>query len=186
MKVRSIIEALRRLWGPKDTVPLEQDAPPFPATLLRGIRSSDWVKHAPLVAREAFMPSKKASEARAAAGYEPPGSDISINWEDDERALALLREDKANAKFGVARVQQLHLQHTQKVYRDLGVLRWERREIRGERPNPYHGNFVFPDGVPKHVHIAMVGLIAHHARVVAPDAPSDKTSQAPESGGVKD
>lgn len=93
---------------------------------------------------------------------------------------------KANAKFGVARVQQLHLQHTQKVYRDLGVLRWERREIRGERPNPYHGNFVFPDGVPKHVHIAMVGLIAHHARVVAPDAPSDNTSQAPESGGVKD
>ncbi|MGE3670371.1 MAG: hypothetical protein AB7K71_11965 [Polyangiaceae bacterium] len=141
----------------------------MPESLLRGLRKRDFkVPQSDHVSWQAFEPHKDAEANRAAARYEPAGSDLSVNWEDEPEAMAALRRDTTNAQFGVARVMTESLRMLRDGPNGYPQLRWERREI-GHPRNPYHGNIIYPAGVPRHVHKAYANAVAVWARVVPED-----------------
>jgi hypothetical protein len=105
---------------------------PLPASCLRGLRAPGWVYDDGVICSDAFMPDSRTARGRVDGGIE-----TSINWEDDEDAIAELRKSNA-AQHGVAR---LRCEHIEIVDRSRGLLLAERKDS-GDG-NPYHGNIVF-------------------------------------------
>lgn len=112
------------------TEPMEDLASAF----LRGLRKHDWVD-GDRIATEAFVPSHPAEAA-------PGGKEASINWHDDDAALARARRDK-NAQHGLARVE---LGDAMKMLAIAGLedhLKFERRQSPADPENQHHGNIVY-------------------------------------------
>lgn len=141
-----------------------EDSRPLPSTFLRGLRASSCIAPGPVVATEAFTPSKKAQNEREAAGFEPKGADISINWEDTPDALMQIRRNKNNSGHGVARVLLSDLEAVRKTSMFATGLYWERRQI---PDNPYHGNIIYGVELPKHAVKAGAAFLAASAKIVS-------------------
>jgi hypothetical protein len=133
--------------------------------LLRGLRKDDHITPHNLIKSIAFEPQEKSLEARKKENYQPPGHDISINWEDDAGALETLRNDINNAKAGVVRVQY----HALIATLAAGVPELCERlvcERRALPTNAYHGNIVFLEGLEKRERLRLCGYLALQAQLV--------------------
>jgi ABC-type molybdate transport system substrate-binding protein len=117
----------------------------FPAACLRGIRRRDYVKSDKTLSSEVFMPDSRTTATRADKGEE-----TSINWEDktDGSVVRLTLSDKANAAYGVARVQTARLMDLNDKSVSIGAVTYERDPL---EKNPYHGNIVFRSGLDRKV-----------------------------------
>lgn len=165
-RLRWLLAQVRRLFRrsqTEQTTPVR--LPPFPPTLLRGLRSGKVKKGTNEIKADAFDPSEKSLEARRRDGFEPAGHDVSINWEDDSGALPLLQADGKNAEGGVARLKHDAATALFAIPEFKDKIVCERRAIRG---NTYHGNIVFLEGLEKHVRLRACAHLALEAEFIAP------------------
>lgn len=109
---------------------------PLAASCLRGLAKKDHRTERPRVAPKAFLPDPRTARTR-----EDGGEETSINWEDDDGALAQLRSGN-QAHNGVARLERRWIENVAASFGAPGVLFAERRRAEGS-DNPYHGNIVF-------------------------------------------
>lgn len=117
---------------------------PFPPRFLRGLRKGDWL-----------IEGAKGRKAVSAAAFEPDDStakdrddkraETSINWEDDDKAVAFTSA-QPNSQFGVVAVPTEELTRLESRVEIAGTLGHERREANG---NGYHGNLLFDVDCPK-------------------------------------
>lgn len=123
----------------------------FPEKCLRGLRNKEHVSAAGLVTAAAFIPpmDKATLDRREKIGRDR-SFESSVNWADNfGEALRLLYDDDQNSAFGVVECSVGHLL-TARAHGECGQhLLWERDEIRGQRPNPYHGNILFSEKLDK-------------------------------------
>jgi len=159
-RLRTFVRGLRD----RSDVPVLVTRPP--ATFLRGLRSDEFInKKLKQVKAAAFKPHDKSLEERKKANFEPSGHDSSINWEDDVGALELLRNDRSNAKAGVARVPHETLTALLQVGEPVlsTQLVCERRAL---PKNRYHGNIVFLEGLDEAQRLQLCGYLALQAKLV--------------------
>jgi hypothetical protein len=89
------------------------------------------------------MPDTSTGDQRQKRGWEPPGHETSVNWNDDDAAIAHTTKHPTG-RYGAA---QVHLGWLAQLAGHQPGLAWERREVEG---NPYHGNLLFPQTWPKY------------------------------------
>lgn len=79
-------------------------------------------------------------------------NEISISWEDDDKAIQTIMEQKKNAsdqfqfKIGCAIISKYELDRLCRKPQIIGKLSYERREVEG---NKYHGNILLKKNVTK-------------------------------------
>lgn len=137
----------------------------LPERCLRGLRKSEWVKQQKHIAAAAFVADDKAAdEARKAAGHEPAGSELSINWEDGPHVEELTLATQ-HARHGAARVTRADLDHVNRFSRLDGVVAYERRVVEN---NPHHGNILYVEGPPVGLRASAAAMIAASSEFVPP------------------
>jgi hypothetical protein len=91
-------------------------------------------------------------------------AETSINYEDDHGAARITRADKANAKFGIAR---LPLRAIDILSMGFGTNRLVLHHERQPKDNNrYHGNILFVASLPKNQRNALAAMLAANAEVV--------------------
>lgn len=125
----------------------------YPSNFYHGIPNKDYVyvdsnlDNAKTVTAEAFQFEESVRDD----GYR----ELSINWNDDEKSLSLLFEQKKeNGKYhfpaGVVKLELILVKQLLKAYIESKELDYERRKIEG---NPYHGNLLLKNTTPKQARI---------------------------------
>ena len=136
----------------------------LPDACLRGLRKSAWVKLGQ-VHTAAFVADDKAADAqRKANGHTPPGSEISINWEDSSEVVDLTLKGQ-NAQHGAARLLRAELDTIESLAKFRGRLAYERREVEG---NPHHGNVIYVEGGDEGLRASLAAVLAAAATLVPP------------------
>lgn len=131
----------------------------FPRTCLRGLRKSDWSKDGRILG-VAFAPDHSTSNGR-----EDRCSETSVNFEDDDGAVTLIKRDTVMAAHGVARLPLVAVDEFRaRVQSKIQSLRYERARVHG---NDYHGNILFPAGIAKFEAAALASVLAISAEIVA-------------------
>lgn len=130
----------------------------FPRFSLRGIRKPDWVADGE-VSSAAFHDSE-----RSAASRPDGGTEISVNWEDNDQAL-LFTLRQSNSGSGVARLRTEAVYEVTKLPA-IGLVVFPERAR--EKGNPYHGNLVFVAGTARNVRRAVSAYLAAASTYVAP------------------
>lgn len=111
---------------------------------------------------DAFMPEPAAKTGRADGCGE-----ASVNWEDDDRAVAVTLSD-ASGEYGAARVPRQAIVVASQVVVGQNNLIGERNT----RPrNPYHGNLVFPAGLNRRIQKAVADCLSVNADRIYPAEP---------------
>jgi len=134
----------------------------FPARCFRGIRKRDWMNADNRLTSAAFDWNLKTADLRRMA-QKPPGFEISINWDDNPEAERKSREDRTNAQYGIASIPLSALDYITQLPAFPNALFWERSPLAG---NPYHGNLVCGEGLPRQMLQCMSGLLALHAEIL--------------------
>jgi len=117
----------------------------FPDSCLRGISVPDQMLDDGTVSTAAFNFSDKVR----GDGFK----ELSIVWEDDEKAgEVLLNQKKDNGEFqfkvGYAFVPRNEIDHLIKQPTVNGMLNYERQELEN---NPYHGNILVHSNTSRHM-----------------------------------
>ena len=117
----------------------------YPEKMLRGISNPDWIDESGRLSAAAFQFDGALDRTD---GYE----EASINWHDEENALAiLLTQQKANTnilqfKGGVAILPREWVDTMMKNPTGKGIINYERK---GLPDNKYHGNLLRLSSLPK-------------------------------------
>lgn len=144
----------------------------YPETCLRGLRSRECVTREGRVHGTSFLPVLTTAQQR-----QDGRSEASINFEDDEGALPLLRRDKANAGHGVARLPLSVVDSFRGTFKGgVVTVEYERKRKKG---NDYHGNLLFPAGIDKVDALAIAAYLACSAELV-PDQQREASSPLPD------
>lgn len=98
---------------------------------------------------------------------------ISINWQDDENAIEFTKQQRKSSngelyfRGGVAVLDRSDLDDLiQKNPYCQNNLFYERAEIIDEPKNPYHGNLLLSETVPKRIRVAIANHIALHVKKI--------------------
>ena len=130
----------------------------LPEYCIRGIQRGSWLE-GEKVKTEAFNPQKPKR------GYERPDGDkeVSINWEDDEAAVALTLKNNSISQGGYARLARKHIDSVSTI--SEGLVFCERRPIdEGNHSNPYHGNIVYSKRLVNWQAKQFAAVLAVHAK----------------------
>ena len=124
----------------------------FPENCLRGLRDKNCIIPGEgRVNTGAYIPPKKSAEGR-----DDGKSELSINWEDDEGALALIFGRRSQSEFGVARLARDSMEFVRQRADVAEMLAYERRRM---DDNDYHGNIllnaVMPSPLEKEIAAAL-------------------------------
>lgn len=150
----SFLSRALRLLGRRDDD--QGDGPSsLPDTCLRSLREAKWLSDDGYVSFEAFLDHPKTRESRAQKG-KSPGTEVSINWEDDSSVLDFTFRTRPN-DVGVARLPTAAIYEQNKKPGSLNLISVERDEL---RDNKYHGNIVYKDGVNKQRMKMIAGALA--------------------------
>lgn len=141
-----------------------QSPVPVAAACLRGLKRKDWVKGTSVQSAAFVADDKKALAARLAEGHQPPGWEVSINWEDDE-TVAAFTQRQPNAQFGLARLRTEAVLQSNAATQSRDATTVERRAIPG---NPFHGNLVFAESLEPWVQKLLAATLALHSEFVPP------------------
>lgn len=117
----------------------------FPDSCLRGVPNDSYIIEDGSVGSHLFY-FEDGKTSRTDEWIEQ-----SINWEDDSRALTLIhtqRKDNGELQFkaGAARIPRDELDRLSKRPSISGLLAYERAAL---QTNPYHGNLLLNNRVPK-------------------------------------
>ena len=124
----------------------ESAAKPLPYNFLRGFNTKDCLTKEQNIAIGAFQFGDHTDERND--NY----LEASINWEDDEKAVIILLEQKKEDsdelmfKYGYARLPLNLVRMTLKSLIEKKYLDFERKPLVN---NPYHGNILIPRGINK-------------------------------------
>ena len=118
---------------------------PFPDNCLRGISVPDQILDDGTVSTAAFNFSENVRDD----GFK----ELSIVWEDDEKASGVLLDQKKDTgefqfKVGYAFVPRNEIDHLIKQPSVNNILNYERREL---EDNPYHGNILVHGSTSRHM-----------------------------------
>ena len=130
----------------------------YPANCLRGLRSSK-CREGELILSPAFTPIWNEHKQR---------DEASINWEDDEGSMVLLKKDTVATRWGVARLPREKIDLAKAILDGEDLLRYERDPIQNDPQyddNPYHGNIVFGEMEKKAIKL-VAGTLAMGAKLV--------------------
>lgn len=133
----------------------------YPDYLLRGLRKSSFLKEGGGIATEAFMPDPRTAKERTDGRQE-----TSIDWQDDDQALASLVARRTHSIAGVVRLARSRVDEIGRFESlEDGSLGYERRPVDG---NPRHGNLLF-GSAPAYRHRQIASAMALSARYVPRD-----------------
>jgi hypothetical protein len=128
------------------------------------LRKREWVQGVD-ISTAAFIADKNSRKHRDSEGFKPPGTDISIDWEDDETVVDKnLRAD--TSRFGAARVSLAQIDIINRMTSDGPNAIFPER--RATKKNTHHGNLVFLDHVGDLKQKALAGALAAGAVFVPP------------------
>ncbi|MEW5870993.1 MAG: hypothetical protein AB1894_17095 [Chloroflexota bacterium] len=120
----------------------------FPSNCLRGIYNSTNITPEGAISSDLFYPQH--------------GSNISINWEDDQHVLDFTFEQRKDGeyqfKYGVARLPYSGIQEVISAPTLPGAIVCNREPIEGV--NPYHGNIIYRDDLSKGAKRMIAGMLA--------------------------
>jgi hypothetical protein len=153
-------------------MPAEESAQGFPASCLRGIRKRDWLYQSTIglcVHQEAFMPGERCTLEGEGSGW----FETSINWEDDDHAVAFTQAQRSEkgSPLNPHGVVRLSLAAIDNCMANTPIPKTFARERRMLTDNRYHGNLLFEPSLPKQMIRMLAGTLALASKLV------------PESGG---
>ena len=127
----------------------------FPDNCIRGITSEDFLVDDETVGSHLFY--FKMEDARDDGWMEQ-----SINWEDDASVIEFtLNQRKENGeikfKVGVAIIPREGIDRLKKFPNVREKISYERQSLES---NPYHGNILLKENVPKHIMKMIAGSLA--------------------------
>lgn len=123
----------------------------LPSYCLRGLRRKDWIVDSNISAL-AFAPEPSTSAHR-----DDGMAETSINWEDDETAIAFTLERRGHSEHGVARLPREEIDHIRRLQSCIAKLEYERRAL---DDNPFHGNLLYAVNCGKPLERMIAGFLA--------------------------
>jgi hypothetical protein len=106
----------------------------FPDNCLRSLKKQDWIKEGQ-VSTDAFLSDPRTAESRVDRGRE-----VSINWEDNERAIGYTFSQKIQSGHGIAKLPKCKIDTIQTLKSGPAQINYERKDA-GD--NTFHGNLVY-------------------------------------------
>ena len=118
----------------------------YPDTFLRGVPNDDFIDRNTGKAKTNVF-QFKANDERNDGFLE-----LSINWEDDDHAIIEIhsrKKENGNLQFknGAVRILLSDLNLLNDFPQVAGAISYERRRLSN---NPYHGNLLISENIPKH------------------------------------
>ncbi len=102
-----------------------------------------------------YTDDKKAMEARSKQKLNPPGWELSINWEDNEKVVGFTLKQPTSI-HGAARISRKAILGVNERRNCRDSVSCERRRLPN---NPHHGNIVLsPPSLTRHE----IGMLAAH------------------------
>jgi len=129
----------------------------YPERCLRGLRKDDHVTPEGIVNSPAFYPDFRVSKQHPDGAYE-----TSINWEDDNLAVAFTLQKIDQSLYGIASLQRAVID-AEAAANNPPIVTYERKP---EVDNKYHGNIIFSGTASRQLIKMIASIFAIRASLI--------------------